>query len=537
LATARCIAQAFAVRGGFAVTHSGPSRASQTLGVPRTRALLRYWATAIALLIAIVVRAESWLNCDVSWLLTLGERVLAGARPYVDFTEPNPPASILIYLPAILIGRLFGFAPELVVTLLIFAGVFLCLWMCSRILSDSEAFGPQDRPNLAALFCVLLLILPGDAFAQREHIALLALLPMLCVYVLRARGAPVETTIAVLVGLGGGIAIAIKPYFAFALMIPLAYVGWCRRRRGQGMMSLVLAPEHLAVAVTLAAYAGVIVALFSDYVRVMLPVVLAVYAPLRVSNFIPVLAMSVLLIAMNTAVARAVDANDFREPVGRVIVLAVLGFAIAMLAQGKGWQYHSYPAIALSLFLFGAFLLRSLDKATNSSATRMSLPRNIAFGAALFASLYAIESIWFLSDPSRVRLAHEVARLVPAHPRIASINGGPEFAFPLTRKLEGTPLWPVPFQWVSAGAERLLQSATLDPATRDRIARYAWADRQDLVQSIQTGRPDVILIGEGADERWALGHPEVAAALRAYRQVASVDGVEIWLPRTEPSAP
>src|SRR5689334_22411009 len=83
----------------------------------------QYWLMAIALLIAIVVRAMSWLNCDVSWLLTLGERVLSGARPYIDFTEPNPPASILIYLPAILIGRLFGFAPELAVTLLIFAGV------------------------------------------------------------------------------------------------------------------------------------------------------------------------------------------------------------------------------------------------------------------------------------------------------------------------------------------------------------------------------------------------------------------------------
>jgi len=490
-----------------------------------------------ALLIAIVVRGMSWLNCDVSWLLTLGERVLAGARPYVDFAEPNPPASILIYLPAILIGRLFGFAPELAVTLLTFAGVFLCLWLCSRILSDSELFRPHDRPNLAALCCVLLLILPGDAFAQREHIALLALLPMLCVYVLRARGVPVATAIAVLVGIGGGIAIAIKPYFAFALILPLAYVGWCRRRRGQSMMPLILVPEHLAVAIVLAVYAGVIVALFWDYVRVMLPVVLAVYAPLRVSTFIPVLAMSVVLIAMNTAVARAVGAKDFREPVSRVFASAVLGFTIAMVTQDKGWQYHSYPAIALSLFLLGVFLMRSLDKATIALATRMSLPSDIAFGATLFASLYAIESIWFLSDPSRVRLVHEVSHLVPAHPKVVSINGGAEIAFPLTRKLQGKPLWPVPFQWVSAGAERLLQFATLDPATRSRIERYAWADRQDLVQSIQTGRPDVILIGEGADERWALGHPEVAAALRAYHQVESVDGVEIWLPRTKPSAP
>jgi len=446
------------------MTHPDPSRASllsATLGAPRTRALLRYWPTAI------------------------------------DFSEPNPPASILIYLPAILIGRLFGFAPELAVTLLIFAGVFLCLWLSSRILSGSELFRPQDWPNLAALCCVLLLILPGDAFAQREHIALLALMPMLCVYVLRARGSPVESTIAVLVGVGGGIAIAIKPYFAFALILPLAYVGWCRRRRG----------------------------------RVMLPIVLAVYAPSRAGIFVVLGGTSLALIAMSTFLSRAVGATEFGDPVIRIFTLAVFGFALAMLAQAKGWQYHSYPAMALSMFVLGSILVR--DRTTFP----MHMPKDIAFASALYAGLYVIESFWFLPDPSRVRLVREVSHLVPAHPKVVSINGGAEIAFPLTRKLQGTPLWPVPFQWVSAGAERLLQSATLDPAIRDRIARYARADRQDLVQSIQTGRPDVILIGEGADERWALGHPEVAAALRAYRQVESVDGVEIWLPRTEPSAP
>jgi len=46
----------------------------------RARKLLRYWPTAAALLVAITVRSLSWLNCDVSWLLTLGEQVLAGAK-------------------------------------------------------------------------------------------------------------------------------------------------------------------------------------------------------------------------------------------------------------------------------------------------------------------------------------------------------------------------------------------------------------------------------------------------------------------------
>jgi len=53
------------------------------------------------------------------------------------------------------------------------------------------------------------------------------------------------------------------------------------------------------------------------------------------------------------------------------------------------------------------------------------------------------------------------------------------------------------------------------------------------VEAIKRVRPDVVLVGEGADERWALGHAEVAAALRGYRPVETVDGVEIWLPRND----
>src|SRR5579871_4317978 len=84
------------------------------------RSLVGYWPAAAALALATIVRSVSWLNCDVSWNLTLGGKVLAGARPYIDFSDPNPPASFLIYVPAILIGREFGVSAEFVVTALVF---------------------------------------------------------------------------------------------------------------------------------------------------------------------------------------------------------------------------------------------------------------------------------------------------------------------------------------------------------------------------------------------------------------------------------
>jgi hypothetical protein len=51
-------------------------------------------------------------NTDVSWLLIAGERMLDGQRLYADILETNPPMSVLVYIPAILIGRAMGLPAE-----------------------------------------------------------------------------------------------------------------------------------------------------------------------------------------------------------------------------------------------------------------------------------------------------------------------------------------------------------------------------------------------------------------------------------------
>jgi len=62
-------------------------------------------------------------DVDVAWLLTLGEKLLAGQRPYIDMIETNPPMSILLYLPALIAGRGLGVAPEILVNLLVLLAI------------------------------------------------------------------------------------------------------------------------------------------------------------------------------------------------------------------------------------------------------------------------------------------------------------------------------------------------------------------------------------------------------------------------------
>ena len=59
-----------------------------------TRAKLVAYAPAVVLVLAVAARILGHLNADVSWLLTLSDKILDGATLYVDFIETNPPASI-----------------------------------------------------------------------------------------------------------------------------------------------------------------------------------------------------------------------------------------------------------------------------------------------------------------------------------------------------------------------------------------------------------------------------------------------------------
>ena len=68
------------------------------------------WLAALAL--AVAGRHIALANTDVSWLLTLDEKWLDGARPYVDIVETNPPMSLYLYMPVVLLGRWTSIAPD-----------------------------------------------------------------------------------------------------------------------------------------------------------------------------------------------------------------------------------------------------------------------------------------------------------------------------------------------------------------------------------------------------------------------------------------
>ncbi|RUW44201.1 hypothetical protein EOA36_31895, partial [Mesorhizobium sp. M8A.F.Ca.ET.021.01.1.1] len=107
------------------------SQAASRLGAPAAATLLIVaYATITSLLLPV--------NVDVSWLLTVGDRVLNGERLYVDIAEANPPFSTWLYLPFLVMERLTGLAAELWLSVGLAALAVASIWFSARILIQAD---------------------------------------------------------------------------------------------------------------------------------------------------------------------------------------------------------------------------------------------------------------------------------------------------------------------------------------------------------------------------------------------------------------
>jgi membrane protein implicated in regulation of membrane protease activity len=175
--------------------------------------LPRWIPLLLVVVLAIVLRHAVAPNLNVSWDLTVADKVLDGKRLYVDVIEVNPPATVFLYMLPALLGRLSGLPAEFFVNVLVFAAAAGSLLLAGRILGPSGVtLGPGWM--LATLVAAAVLILPAVTFGEREHIALIAFLPVLATGIVRARGKTPDWPLMIAAGICGGITAIIKPYFA-----------------------------------------------------------------------------------------------------------------------------------------------------------------------------------------------------------------------------------------------------------------------------------------------------------------------------------
>lgn len=481
-------------------------------------------ACAAALAAAVLLRLTVSTNEDVSWLAEVADRLVGGAKPYVDFLEVNPPASILIYVPASILSRWAPLSLEQATNALLFLGVGLNLWACSAILRKGGSLPAHPERALFASL-VILLVLPTYTFAEREHVALIAILPVLATIIVRCAGGRVSGWSIVIAGTGCATAIALKPIFALGLVGPA--LGLTATR---GPIRLVRSGELWLAGGLAAVYGAAVLLVLPDFAERMLPIALAVYVPARVPVWLMLTEPGVVIWACTGIVVVWSGLRQGFAPLVTVPLASSAGFAATYVLQGKGYAYQSYPALALALFS----LLPSIDR----KPTRAAPPDGM--GHAAFKRLL-VSAFGFLTVGAAIFLdrhyrpdqwtpgLRDALRIVAPKPKLLAISPILAMGQPFAREIGGTWVGSAPSTWISGDADALI-AAGADPA---RFASWISMEQARFAQDIETRHPDVVLIDGDRWQLWVDNSPPLARAMESYERRGRFGTVALWLRKPE----
>jgi hypothetical protein len=393
--------------------------------VEYARSLPNWLALGVMFVAAILMRQVVAANSDVSWLLIPGERWLGGQHLYSEVLETNPPMAVLIYVPGILIARALGVSAESVVDALVFVAIAFSITVSALMLRRSTAVAAHQRWPLAMTAVVVLAALPVQVFGQREHIAVIELMPAIAVVARRLNRETPPAWATAIAGAGLGLALCFKPHFAFAAFC------WC----GVAAASLrspriFVAPENLIAAGVVGSYGAAAVLFFPEYFSAVVPLLRDVYSigqPLGV-----MLVKPAVLLWGTTLLAVLLLKRTWRfEPMLLLLIAASVSFAVVYLVQRKGWPYHSYPMMAFAWFALGYVLSSRADSAGGR------LRRWTAGETAASAALFMASVVWFNHVIDARVLQPAITRLGLQHPTVLAISVDGGIAHPLTRAVGG----------------------------------------------------------------------------------------------------
>jgi hypothetical protein len=484
---------------------------------------IRYcaWLPLLAIFaFGILLRNIVVANTDVSWLITLCEKLLAGERPYIDFLETNPPAAFLLYMLPVALARAVSLRPEIMVDAFVFAGAIVSLLLSAAIVRAASLFERDTVVQLATLFAAAFVILPAQTFGEREHIALIAFLPLLALSAVRASGKSVSIWFAVAAGIGAALIAIIKPHFIVAVVLVAALSAWSAKN-----WRVFFALENWIAGALFVAYGAFVYAAYPVFIHETLPLVTELYVPIRAPLWKFFIHFGTPIYAALFVMIFWLRGRDALRAPYSLLLAASLGFSFSYYSQLKGWAYHAYPMLAFALVAAAiAFAQRwplALSRQENGDrAKRLASAFVVAFLAgAIF--------VWMNFAIDMRPLREPIAR-VATKPSVLAITSDIAVGHPLTRALDGTWVGRGSGQWIATGAKILKLDAT-DGTLRRRYDELEAYDRNILIEDIRRAKPDIILVDRIRFDwyEWAKGDAPLLRELENYRTLEQINGVLI----------
>ena len=429
-----------------------------------------FWLV-VATAIGAVLALELPVCHDVVWQYWIARQINHGVQLYSQINEVNPPLWFWMALPIDRLGSWLNVSPTVLGQLAIVVLSAACFMLSERLLPP----GRFQKIFLFNAFALGLIIAFGN-FAQREQIAMIAVLPYTLLTVKRSEGDEVSNRLTCTVGAVAAAGLALKHYF---IAVPALLELWLLLEQRKTYKPF--RPETLTLVGAAAIY-GIAIWLFAPaFITKQMPMDLVAYrgysrpwASLIYGRqqFLWVLCIAVCL---GCGVLR----KRYFSPLAIGLCMAMGGFFLAYLAQEKNWFYHAMPVTFFLLLGLMAVGARVYEDRHDRARAGMFLPL-LALGYLLPITAGPYSSVY----------AAATNRALAGTPRGSSVyilSSDAQKSWPMV--VNGGYVWPSRYMslWMTpAIAAKLGDSATLSKLSNEI--------RQNTAIDLECRPPETLLI-------------------------------------------
>lgn len=328
------------------------------------------------------VQISMALNTNHAWLFVAAKRLLAGGNHLHDVYEPNPPLSILLYYPPVLISHYISLAAEYSIYLFGIGMLGFSTAILWFLLKPLEAITRNEKALACAVYFIAGCIIPSNIFfAERDEFVLWGLVPFMLSQIMITRGYVYQGAFYNLAIFVSALLILIKPHY---ILLP-ALLFLHRLAVKRNVMGFLKFPDVWAMVLACLAYLLTATVFYPDYFHEILPALLDYYISYTSDGVFSRLKGPLVLIIIIMSAVSVLHLDRFYAQVIYVLLLAaILSFGLYAL-QMKGFGYHLIPG-KIFLFLAGmVFVYAVLRKVLPSDHGRQVSVLGLALLTAYMA--------------------------------------------------------------------------------------------------------------------------------------------------------
>lgn len=293
------------------------------------------------------------LNTNHAWLFVVIERLWEGGKYGIDFYEPNPPMSLLIYVPQYMMylwgGIPWEYVPASFATLYI---LISCTCFAYHLWAHPLITPILNRIFLLISFYLAGFLVPGGIyFSERDHFVFLTLVVCLYCQIAISQGHDFHPLWARASFFLAGLLLLIKPHYGiFPALIFLK-----RIHDDKSLIPLLRSADFQGLSASFVFYLAIIILMFPEYIDHMLTDFLGIYITTGSKIFLNPSLTYILISFCLVLVGLFLPLPKEDKNTIICLALAVLISSLLYTMQGKYFTYHLIPALGFFCMLITFF--------------------------------------------------------------------------------------------------------------------------------------------------------------------------------------